>query len=136
MTDVTGKEFLGRGWNFPLRLEPQTGHVTAVAFEPDIEQSIFIILSTSRGERVMRPEFGCGIHDLVFGAVNTALITRIKQTVTEALRRFEARIDVLKVNVDQTRLFDGRLDVIIDYRVRATNQPGNFVFPFYLKEAT
>lgn len=136
MDNGIGKEFMGRGWHFPLRLEPQSGQVTAVTYEPDIEQSIFIILSTSQGERVMRPDFGCGIHDLVFGAINTALITRIKQTVTDALRKYEARIDVLRVSVDQSRVSRGRLGVIIDYRIRTTNQSGNYVFPFYFKEAT
>lgn len=136
MSDEIGKEFLGRGWRFPLRLEAQSGQVTSVAYEPDIEQSIFIILSTSRGERVMRPDFGCGIHDLVFAAINTSLITRIKQTVNEALRKYEARIDIIKVSVDQTRVSRGRLDVIIDFRVRTTNQSGNYVFPFYFKEAS
>ena len=83
----------------------------------------------------MRPDFGCGIHDLVFGAISTALITQIKQTVTEALRTFEARIDILKVNVDASRAADGRLLIILDYRNRTTNQQGNFVYPFYFKEA-
>ncbi len=133
--DKTGKEFLGRGWAFPVAVEPDRGRIASVEYEQDIEQSIYIILSTSKGERVMRPDFGCGIHDLVFGAINTALITQVKQTVTEALRTFEARIDILRVEVDASRAADGQLVINLDYRNRTTNQPGNFVYPFYFKEA-
>jgi len=131
----TGKEFQGRGWAFPIAIEPDRGRVESVAYEKDIEQSIYIILSTSKGERVMRPEFGCGIHDLVFGAINTTLVTQVKQTVTEALRTFEARIDILRVEVDASRASDGLLVINLDYRNRTTNQAGNFVYPFYFKEA-
>lgn len=130
------REFLGRGWAFPIALEPDTGRVAEVAYEEDIRQSIRIILGTAKGERVMRADFGCGIHDLVFAAVSTQLIARIKREVEGALRTYEARIDVLGVEIDQSRLRDGRLDVNIDYRVRATNQVGNYVYPFYFKEAS
>jgi phage baseplate assembly protein W len=84
----------------------------------------------------MRPDFGCGIHDLVFGAISTQFIGRIRTEVTDALQRYEARIEVLQVAVETGRIDQGRLDVIIDYRVRSTNQTGNFVFPFYIKEAS
>ena len=83
----------------------------------------------------MRPDFGCGIHDLVFSAVDTALMAQIKRDVTEALRTHEARIDVLGVTVDQSPVLQGYLKVEIAYRVRTTNQPGNYVYPFYFKEA-
>ena len=132
----TGREFLGRGWAFPFAIEPDRGRIGLVAYEPDIQQSIYIILSTAKGERVMRPDFGCGIHDLVFAAVDSALIGQIKRDVDEALRDHEARIEVLRVAVDQTRIADGRLDVSIDYEVRLTNQSGNYVYPFYFKELT
>jgi uncharacterized protein len=133
--DDQSRAFLGTGWAFPVRLTRATGLIESVSFEEDIRQSIRIILSTSKGERVMRPDFGCGIHDLVFQAVSTQLITRIKREVQDALRTHEARIEVEQVEVETARLFDGRLDVVIDYRVRATNQPGNYVYPFYFKEA-
>jgi phage baseplate assembly protein W len=134
--DELGREFLGRGWAFPIALQPDTGRVAEAAYEEDIRQSIRIILGTAKGERVMRPDFGCGIHDLVFAAINTQVIARLKRDVESALRTYEARIDVLRIEVDQSRLTNGRLDVIIDYRVRATNQVGNYVYPFYFKEAS
>lgn len=133
--ETSGKEFMGRGWAFPFRLLPGSGGVETVAYEKDIQQSIAIILGTSKGERKMRPDFGCGIHDRVFAAIDTSTITQIKRDVTEALRTYEARIDVLGVEVDTAPLFDGRLDISLNYRIRNTNQSDNYVYPFYFKEA-
>jgi len=132
--DVQRKDFLGRGWAMPVQLDPRTGLVASVAYEEDIRQSILIILETSPGERVMRPNFGCGIHELVFSAVDSEVIQRIRSLVDEALRRCEARIDVLNVNVDEAAASDGTLLVELEYRVRKTNQVGNLVFPFYFRE--
>ena len=128
------KDFLGRGWAMPVALDPRTGLVASAAYEEDIKQSILIILETAPGERVMRPNFGCGIHELVFAAVDSTTLQQIRSTVEEALRRCEARIDVLNVNVDEAATFDGQLLVEIEYRVRLTNQIGNLVFPFYFRE--
>jgi phage baseplate assembly protein W len=132
---ATGKEFMGRGWAIPFRMASAGGRIATVADETDIRQSIQIILGTAKGERVMRPGFGCGIHDLVYGAMDLATIGQIKRDVTDALRLYEARIDVLGVKVDPANLVNGLLKVEIDYRVRQTNQRGNYVFPFYFKEA-
>lgn len=132
--DPTGREFMGCGWAYPFRLEPATRRIVAAADEDDIGQSIRIILGTAKGERVMRPDFGCGIHNLVHGAIDMAMIAQIRRDVTEALRLYEARIDVISVRVEPANLANGRLDVDIEYRVRQTNQPGNCVFPFYLRE--
>jgi phage baseplate assembly protein W len=130
----SSKAFLGRGWAFPFSIEANRG-IALVAYEEDIKQSIQIILSTRKGERVMRSDFGCGIHELVFGAINSALISQIERDVTDALRRYEARIDVDLVVVDQRFINEGRLEVSIEYRVRTTNQRDNYVYPFYFKEA-
>ena len=132
--NIDRKDFLGRGWAMPVALDPRTGLVRSVAYEDDIRQSILIVLETSPGERLMRPNFGCGIHDLVFAVVDSTALQRVRSTVEEALRRCEARIDVLAVNVDDAAGIDGRLLVEIEYRVRKTNQLGNLVFPFYLRE--
>jgi hypothetical protein len=128
------KDFLGRGWAMPVDLDPRTGLVAHVAYEEDIRQSILIILETSPGERVMRPNFGCGIHDLVFEAIDATAVQRIRSTVDEALRRCEARIDVLNVTVVEAPTVQGKLLVEVEYRVRKTNQTGNLVFPFYFRE--
>ena len=142
--DVERKDFLGRGWSMPVALDPRTGLVAGVEYEEDIRQSILIILETAPGERVMRPNFGCGIHEMVFTAVDSTAIQRIRSLVEEALRRCEARIEVLAVSVneaaadqdrvDQLLLDEGKLLVEIEYRVRKTNQVGNLVFPFYFRE--
>lgn len=128
------KNFLGRGWAMPVELEPRTGLVANVQHEEDIRQSIRIILETTPGERVMRPNFGCGIHEMVFDALDSTAIQRVRSIVEEALRRCEARIDVLDVVVEETPSEQGRLIVEIEYRVRKTNQTGNLVFPFYFRE--
>jgi Bacteriophage baseplate protein W len=128
------KDFLGRGWAMPVHLEPRTGLVASVAYEEDIRQSIRIILETAPGERVMRPNFGCGIHDLVFTDLDSTTLQRIRSVVEEALRRCEARIEVLDVTVDEAATIQGELLVQIEYRVRKTNQTGNLVFPFYFRE--
>jgi phage baseplate assembly protein W len=128
------KAWLGRGWAFPVRIDPVTGGIAVSEYEADIRESIQIILRTSRGERVMRPDFGCGIHDLVFAVVDVATLTRVETSVREAMAKFEARIEVLNVFVDPRDAAEGQLTISLDYRVRRTNQIGNLVFPFYFRE--
>lgn len=133
--EPTGKEFMGRGWAYPFRVDPASGRIATAQDETDIQQSIRIILGTSKGERVMRPALGCDVYDLVHGAIDMATMVQIKRDVADSLRLYEARIDVLAVKIDSSNLINGCLKVDIDYRVRQTNQRGNYVFPFYFKEA-
>jgi phage baseplate assembly protein W len=128
------KDFLGRGWAMPVSVDPQSGLIATAEYEEDIRQAIRIILETAPGERVMRPGFGCGIHDLVFETVDSTALQRIRSEVEEALRRYEARIDVLDVAADEDASAEGKLLVELEYRVRRTNQVGNLVFPFYYRE--
>jgi phage baseplate assembly protein W len=130
----TRKEFLGRGWAFPVQLDGATGQVAWAEHETDIRQSIRIIIETARGERVMRPDFGCGIHDLVFDAADTALLQRVRSEVDAALTRYEARIELQRIDVDAPPGTDGQLLIELEYRVRLTNQVGNLVYPFYFRE--
>lgn len=104
--------------------------------ETDVQQAIAIILGTARGERVMRPDFGCGIHELTFETISSPLVAEIKRVVREALVRFEARIDVLRVDVDTNDALNGKLAIEVSYRMRTTNQVGNFVYPFYFQEVS
>jgi hypothetical protein len=136
--------FQGRGWSFgvapeerkAVTLDPRWGRVELAEGERDIRQAIAIILGTARGERVMRPDFGCGIHELTFEVISSPLVQEIKSVVREALTRFEARIDVLRVEVSTKDALNGKLEIALDYRVRTTNQVGNFVYPFYFREVS
>lgn len=127
------REFLGVGWKFPIQVSPAGGIATA-RFEQRIEESIYLILSTARGERLMMGDFGCGIHDLVFKPNNTGTRTAVVQQVREALVKYEPRIDVLDVAADWTPEQPNLLLIRVDYRIRANNAVGNLVYPFYINE--
>jgi phage baseplate assembly protein W len=130
---MEAKEFLGVGWRFPVALDP-LGEIEMSAYEADIREAIQIILGTAKGERVMRPTFGCGIHQLVFASLSMATLGQVEAEVTEALTLWEPRIELLGVKTSVGGAEDGRLLVAIDYQVRATNNRFNLVYPFYLKE--
>lgn len=129
------KPFLGRGLGFPITLN-NNGDLQSADYEESVRQSILIILGTARGERVMRPDFGCGIYDLVFEMKTAGTAGRISQEVQEALLRFEPRIDVINVQViPQTDDKGEKLFIGIEYQVRATNNVFNLVYPFYLERS-
>lgn len=127
------KDFLGVGWKFPIRVNPKGG-LSYSKYEQDIEEAIWIILGTAKGERMMLPDFGCGIHDLVFAPINPTTIGDIEHHVTEALSKWEPRIEVLEVNVEQETDEPNKLLIRIDYEVLSTNTYANIVYPFYLTE--
>ena len=127
------KEFLGQGWKFPVNIN-STGKIKMSRYETDIKEAIWIILSTSKGERVMRPDFGCGIHDFVFAPINTTTIGMIETSVREALTLWEPRAELIDVDVSTDRADEGELRISIDYRVRSTNNEFNLVYPFYVRE--
>ncbi|HEX8244245.1 MAG TPA: GPW/gp25 family protein [Longimicrobium sp.] len=135
MPDV--KDFLGVGWTWPVRTETgpgaEAGQMSLSGYEERIRQSILIILGTARGERIMRPEFGCGIHDLVFAPNDATTEARVGYEVREALLDFEPRIDVDEVRV--TRETPERMIINVLYRVRRTNNTFNLVYPFYLERS-
>ena len=127
------KTFLGVGTAFPPRLDSATQGFVRAEYEESVRQSILLILGTAPGERLMRPEFGCGIHDLVFENLSFGTIGRVQQTVDEALLRLEPRIDVTSIDVRPGG--DGNVLLIhIQYQVRATNNAFNLVYPFYLQQ--
>ena len=100
--------------------------------EDKIRQSIWLILSTSPGERPMRPTFGCGVHDLVFDTIDAAMVGRMETAIRTALDRWEPRVEVQRIDFDLGAVNQGRLDITIGYRVRATNHQRNLVYPFYV----
>jgi hypothetical protein len=127
---------LGSGLAFPLRVDARGG--LALAHEDDdVREAIMVILGTAPGERPMRPEFGCGIHDYVFESVDAYLVGRIRQEVRQALDRWEPRIEVMNVELSVERtaqggLLDDLVVIDIGYRLRATSDPRNLVYPFYV----
>ena len=127
----SSKEFLGRGLAFPLQVNAR-GEIALVSAERDIEQAIRIILATQPGERVMRPEFGCRAHELLFEPHNVSTRSRIKQYVSEALRRWEPRIAVQSVHVRADASLDGAIVVEINYLIKATHDRRSIVYPFFL----
>lgn len=133
MTDVD-LTLLGRGWPFPVKLVPDQLR-SFLGGDEKVRQSIWIILSTAPGERQMRPDFGCGIHDLVFEPNTAALRALVKTRVREALTRWEPRIDVLDVRVETPPPDERNVLLIrIDYRIRSNNAFFNLIFPFFLDE--
>lgn len=126
--------FLGTGWGFPPKFSRQVG-VELVSDETDILQSLEILLSTSVGERVMQPKFGCDMSKLLFEPTDSALQAYMKDMIGTAILYFEPRI--LLENVTLKALTnEGRIDVHIDFTVATTNTRLNYVYPFYIEEGT
>jgi phage baseplate assembly protein W len=126
-----GQEFVGAGWAFPMRTDA-TGRIGLVTGVREIEESIRLILATAPGERPMRPEFGCAVHDYVFAPADASTAGDIAYAVRVALDRWEPRIELVDVNVRFDAVDNGTLYVDVQYSVLGTNDPRNLVFPFYL----
>jgi uncharacterized protein len=124
-------EIIGSGLAFPLQVDRRGGIALARA-EQDIDQAIQIILGTAPGERPMRPEFGCGVHDFVFDTIDANTIGRMEDAIRVALQRWEPRIEVDTLAFDLDKAFEGLLTIDIRYTVRSTNTERNLVYPFYV----
>lgn len=128
------RSFLGRGWKFPVGVDPATGRVAMSEGVEDIREAIRILLATALGERVMRPDFGCGIHELVFSTISRATTGLFESRVREAVMKWEARVEIVQFDVSTRDAANGRLEIQMTCRVRDTNNEFNLVFPFYLTE--
>jgi phage baseplate assembly protein W len=126
-----GEEFIGSGIAFPLRIDA-TGGIALVSREREIEEAITLVLGTAPGERAMRPEFGCRVHDYVFAPADEATAGLVAYEVRAALLRWEPRIIVEDVLVQPDDDEPELLWIDVRYVVRHTNDPRNLVFPFYL----
>lgn len=124
------QEYLGRGLTFPLQLNVQ-GELKLSTQAQKVKESIWIILCTGLGERVYRPNFGCRLAELTFAPLNTDTMLRIRIYVLEALQTWEPRIIVDEVQTDPDPI-RGRVDIIIDYRLKNYPDTYSFVYPFYL----
>lgn len=131
------RTFLGRGWAFPPSFNEEDGRVEMVEARQDIEESLEILLSTSLGERVLQPDYGCNLKDFQFEPMNPSIIGFIKDLVKTAILYYEPRIKLDRIEITEagsTQAIRGRLEISLDYFIRETNSRFNFVYDFYLDE--
>ena len=128
------KDFLGRGWKFPIQLDTVSGRVAESAYEQSISDSLKIILQTQPGERVMRPDFGCRLKEFSFQEINYTVLSLMEKEVRRAITLWEPRIIDVEVQCKPDQQGQGLVRIEISYVVRSTNNPYNLVFPFYLNE--
>ena len=132
------KSFLGTGWSFPPQFNAESGEVELVSEVEDINQSLHILLSTSLGERVMQPTYGCNLKDYQFEPTNVSLISFLKDLIENAILIYEPRIKLERIEITDPASYDlieGKLQILVDYTVAQTNSRFNYVYDFYLREA-
>lgn len=127
--------FIGTGWSFPPVFNNTDGTTDMTTGVEDIYGSLHILFSTTLGERVMRPEYGCNLKDYVFDPMNVSMEAYIKKLVEDAIIYFEPRITLEKVTVT-LREMEGIFWINVDFRIDATNSRANYVYPYYIKEGT
>ncbi len=132
---MSGVDIIGRGWRFPIKVNAKGGLDWSEG--PDrIRDAIWIILSTSLGERLMRPEFGAGLQDYVFEPNSAVVRAELASSIRRALVQGEPRIELISLRVDPSPEQDSQVLVSLDYKIRDTNELFNMVYPFYLQEGT
>lgn len=127
-------DFLGTGWKFPPKPDDTTGRVETVREEEDIKEAIRILLFTRKGERMMRPEFGCGIQQFVFREMDYGTIREMEREIVSAITSWEPRVIEPEAQIHTEELRKGLIHIEITYVVRSTNSPYNLVFPYYVQE--
>ncbi len=130
------KSFLGSGWSFPPRFLESTSGLELSHDDRDIAESILILLSTTPGERVMNPRYGCDLHSMVFANLNKSNKTLLKDMISTSILYFEPRIDVESITIDDSQLIEGKVEIKLVYMIKGTNSRKNMVYPFYLTEGT
>jgi phage baseplate assembly protein W len=128
--------YLGKGWDFPPKFQKNQGEVKIISDIEDIEKSLHTIITTRRGERIMRPKFGCDLTDQIFENLSATQTTIMKNRIEEAIILYEPRIEVIKIALDTQNFLEGKFLIKIEYLIRATNTRRNIVFPYYITEAT
>ncbi len=130
------RPFLGRGWSFPPTFNRSISGVEMLEQEADIASSLEVLLATTRGERVMLPEYGCNLEELVFENLDTRIKTLMADKVESAILYHEPRIELESVRLDDSRELEGVVLIKVVYRVKSTNSRFNFVYPYYKSEGT
>lgn len=135
---MNDKAFLGTGWSFPPAFDKVSKSLRMVSAETDIAQSLEILLSTSLGERVMQPDYGCNLRDYQFESIDNSFLGFIKDLVERAILYYEPRIRLENVTVteaDSIEIFEGLIKIKVTYQIESTNSRFNYVYDFYLREA-
>ncbi|MCW3162451.1 GPW/gp25 family protein [Chryseobacterium oryctis] len=130
------KTFLGTGWAFPPTFNKLEATVETVSDEEDVFQSLHILLTTQLKERIMRSDFGCDLTSMLYESITITLLTKIKGIITDAILKYEPRIDLIDVQFFTEDTNNGVINIEVTYRIRATNSRKNYVFPYYIKEGT
>lgn len=130
MSDLTYTSFLGTGWSFPPEFLPETGEVLMTADEDDIQSSLKILLGTVMGERFFHPDYGLDMQEILFEPMSTTQKTYMTDRVKIAILIYEPRIDLLSLELDITTQAIGKISIVMEYKVRATNSRYNLVYPF------
>lgn len=134
--DDPEQTILGTGWSFPPTFSRADLSVVMVSGVDNVRQSLWVLFSTALGERVMLPDYGSQIWQMVFRSINTTLLTQLADMVSQAILYWEPRIDVVDISVTPDASDAGRVLIMVDYVVRRTNSRSNMVYPFYLREMT
>lgn len=134
ITDTPQTSFLGTGWSFPPEFVRETGQVLMTSDEDDIRCSLVILLGTAIGERFLNPEYGLDMHEMLFEPLSTTMKTFLQDRVKTAILIYEPRINLLSLELDTSSQYEGKIFVILDYEVRATNSRYNLVYPFYVSD--
>ncbi|WP_139487977.1 GPW/gp25 family protein [Brevibacillus dissolubilis] len=131
-----GAKFLGVGWKFPIEVDETTGRIRMSEYEEDIEEAIRLILWTGKGERVMRPDFGCGVQQFLFGGTDAQSLYEMQQAIEQAIAKWEPRVYEVEVTAANASDESGKVLISVRYRIRKTNNLFNKVYPFYINEGT
>lgn len=128
--------YLGRGWKFPVQVNPKTGRILMSENEQDISEAIMILLKTSKGERVMKSDFGCGLRRFVFDLTDEVTMRKIEEDIREAIMVWEPRVGEVEIKAAKDTEVSGKITIDIHYTVRSTNNRYNMVYPFYMEEGS
>ena len=130
------KTFLGIGWSFPPTFNKESSDVKMVSDETDIKESLEIYFNTKLGERIMRPSYGCVIHEHIFDKIDESILNILSFELTQNIGQIEPRIIVEKIEIKQSSIENGELQISIQYQIISSNVRDNIVFPFYINEGT
>ena len=135
-TELQYQSFLGTGWSFPPRFDQVSGRVAMTADEEDIAASLQILFGTLRGERFLNPKYGLNLRELLFEPMSTTMTTFVKDNIRTNILVYEPRIAVENLALDTSRQYEGRISILLEYRVRATNSRYNLVYPFFISDGS